>query len=103
MKPRKSYLDRKHDGYFAYYVPSKGRLKRASLREWLAFRASPDALVATSDIGNVTITTFLGTGKLTMSYETIVFGGHPPIRKIWAETRKAAEQNHEKACAAARK
>jgi hypothetical protein len=79
------------------YVLVKGRIKRASLREWLAFRASPRCIIASTDIGTVNVTTIF-TGDAEFPYLTMTFNDKPMLNNSQTKSRDVALMVHEEHC-----
>jgi hypothetical protein len=89
-----------------YVLNNHKQPRRASLDEWMAFLASPDCIVATTDIGRVNVTTaFAGIDLSTTSFgspmffKTEIFGGQYDGLGAYTPTWGGATLAHEERCA----
>jgi hypothetical protein len=90
----------------ACYVLVNHQPKRASsLKEWMDFLASPDCIVASTDIGRVNVTTaFMGIDHSSTSYgppmlfKTEIFGGSYDGLGAYTATWGGAALAHEQRC-----
>ena len=88
------------------YVLVNHKPKRASsLKEWMDFLASPDCIVASTDIGRVNVTTaFMGIDHSSTSYgppmlfKTEIFGGSYDGLGAYTATWGGAALAHEQRC-----
>jgi hypothetical protein len=88
------------------YVLVNHKPKRAnSLKEWMDFLASPDCIVASTDIGRVNVTTaFMGIDLSSTSYgppmffKTEIFGGQYDGIADYTPTWGGAALAHEQRC-----
>jgi len=88
------------------YVLVNHKPKRASsLKEWMDFLASPDCIVASTDIGRVNVTTaFMGIDLSSISYgppmyfKTEISGGWHDRLGDYTATRGGAALAHEHRC-----